>query len=344
MLLANLHVTGDLSGLLLDYLGQCGIDDPALIEPLRRSTPSSPLTFQAWWQLLEQVQARQPDRPVGVELGLTIQPCHLGVLGYLTLSCETVGEALQRFERYQRLLHEGDRAHVEVRDAEVCLRWSCDYGPSTRLSDEVLLVGLTRFVRMMTGDDSLNPSRVYFVNSAPADLTAHQSVFRCPILFEQPCVALCFPLAHLQRKVTNADPGLRNLLEQQAQALLAVLPQQDDFETGLRQVIVKAIQDGAPTLERVAALLALSARTLHRRLAEKRLVFKDLLQQLRLQLARQYLQEQRLSLSEIALLLGIPNRVPLPGHSASGPAERPSSIRNRSIRAECTVSTAHPAR
>lgn len=304
MLLANLYVTGDLSGLLLDYLGQCGIDDPALTEPLRRSTPNSPLTFQAWWALLEQVQARQPDRPVGVELGLTIRPRHLGVLGYLTLSCDNVGEALQRFERYQRLLHAGDRAHVEIRGDEVCLRWSCDYGPSTRLSDEVLLVGLTRFVRMMTGDEQLNPSRVYFVNPAPADLSAHTAVFRCPMLFEQPCVALCFPLTHLQRKVTNADPGLKNLLEQQAQALLAVLPRQEDFERDLQQAIVKAIQNGEPTLEQVAASLALSPRTLHRRLAEKQLVFKELLQQLRLQLARQYLHERRLSLSEIALLLG----------------------------------------
>src|SRR5690606_12028503 len=102
----------------------------------------------------------------------------------------------------------------------------------------------------------------------------------CPMLFEQPCVALYFPLTHLQRKVTNADPGLKNLLEQQAQALLAVLPRQEDFERDLQQAIVKAIQNGEPTLEQVAASLALSPRTLHRRLAEKQLVFKELLQQL----------------------------------------------------------------
>lgn len=304
MLLSNLHLTGDLVGLLRDYLHQCGEQDVALLEPLQQRSSNSLMTFQQWWRLLEQVQARHAGRSVGVELGLAIQPRHLGVLGYLTLSCDTVGEALQRFARFQRLLHEGDRAHVDVQGDEVTLRWTCDYGPSTRLSDEVLLVGLTRFVRMMTGDDSVNPSGVHFVNPAPADLAQHQAVFRCPIRFDQPCVALSFPLAVLQRPVTNADPGLKNLLERQAEALLAVMPNSEDFEQALQQAILKAIQNGEPTLETVARTLALSPRTLHRRLAEKELVFKALLQQVRLRLARQYLDEQRLTLSEIALLLG----------------------------------------
>jgi AraC-like DNA-binding protein len=43
---------------------------------------------------------------------------------------------------------------------------------------------------------------------------------------------------------------------------------------------------------------------LHRRLEERDLVFKELLQKTRQQLAQQYLKEGRLTLAEIALLLG----------------------------------------
>jgi len=157
---------------------------------------------------------------------------------------------------------------------------------------------------MMTGKETLIPTRVRFNFPPPPDLSPCQALFQCPVEFDCAYTELHFPLAYFALPVTNGDPGLKNLLERQAAALLAVLPQQEDFIQLLQQAIVKAIQNGEPTLEQVARTLALSPRTLHRRLAEKQLVFKELLQQLRLQLARQYLQEQRLTLSEIALLLG----------------------------------------
>ncbi len=304
MLLANLHVAGDLAGLLLDYLQEQGIDDAPLLRRLQQYAPNSRMTFQEWWNLLEAIQQRLPDHAVGLELGLSIRPIHLGLLGYLTLSCDTVADALQRFERYQRLLHEGDHAHAIAQDDQVCMRWSSDFGPSSRLSDEVLVVGMLRFVRMMTGRGDLVPSRVRFNFPAPENLARYEELFHCPVEFECPFTELRFPLAYFSLPVTNSDPGLKNLLERQAEALLAVMPTSEDFEQALQQAIIKAIQNGEPTLETVARTLALSPRTLHRRLADKKLVFKGLLQQTRLQLARQYLDEQHLTLSEIALLLG----------------------------------------
>ena len=304
MLLDPLHVTGDLAGLLADYLRQQGLADAPLTRRLQAFPSNSRMTFRDWWQLLEDVQTLLPEQPVGLELGMSFQPSHLGVLGYLTLSCSNVAEALQRFERYQRLLHEGDRAQTLLQPDRVILRWSTDYGPSTQLSDEVLVVGLLRFLRMMTGRDDLIPLQVNFKLSPPQDLAPHQALFRCPLGFNQPHTELHFPLDYFALPVTNSDPGLKNLLDRQAQALLDVLPQEEAFTQALQDAIVRAIQGGEPALETVARDLALSPRTLHRRLAERQLVFKDLLQQTRLQLARQYLRERRLTLAEVALLLG----------------------------------------
>src|SRR5690606_40659160 len=87
----------------------------------------------------------------------------VGVLGYLLLACDTLADALQGFERYQRLLHDGDRASAQLQDGLLCLRWSNEYGPSSRLSDEVLVVGMLSFIRRMTGDRKstrLNSSHV----------------------------------------------------------------------------------------------------------------------------------------------------------------------------------------
>lgn len=105
-------------------------------------------------------------------------------------------------------------------------------------------------------------------------------------------------------RVEKADPVLRGLLDQQADSLLNVLPSGDQFEQQFYKFLLVAMQDGQPTIEVVAKTMNMSERTLHRRLVDRGLVFKTLLQKTRYQLANQYLKERRLTLSEIALLLG----------------------------------------
>ena len=114
-MLADMNVSGDLATLLLDYLTANDLQLPELQRELKQFQPASRMRFRQWWQLLETLQEQLPDHLVGMELGQAIKPAYIGVLGYLTLSCDTVAEALQRFQRYQRLLHDGDTAHFEVR-------------------------------------------------------------------------------------------------------------------------------------------------------------------------------------------------------------------------------------
>ena len=64
------------------------------------------------------------------------------------------------------------------------------------------------------------------------------------------------------------------------------------------------MHEGEPTLPAVSAHLALSTRTLQRRLQERGLVFQDILEHTRRELAIRYLEDKSLSLTDIALLLG----------------------------------------
>lgn len=299
-----MNVSGDLAGLLLEYLSSHPVPAQNIQQRLTTFKPASRMTFRQWWGFLEQIQELYPNHLMGMELGKAIKPAHVGVLGYLTLSCQNVAEALQRFQRYQALLHDGDHAQLHMQGSEAVLRWDSAYGPSTQMSDEVLVMGMVNIVRRMTGKVNLQPSRVHFVCDPSQPEKAYQAYLHCPIRFNQPHLELAFPSAIFAWPVTNSDPALKHLLEQQAQALMAVLPQRDSFMESMQQAIVKAIEEGSPTLRTVANSLVLSPRTLHRRLHDRQLVFKHMLQQIRMQLARKYLAEQHLTLTEIALLLG----------------------------------------
>jgi AraC-like DNA-binding protein len=303
-MLAQLQLSGDLASLLRDYLEQEQDIHCELYTHLQGFGNRSRISFAQWWMLLDKLQLRFPERHIGLELGQKVRAKHLGVLGYLTLASDTVVEALLEFQRYQALLHDGDKASVDLRDERMILYWSNEFGPSSRLSDEVLVVGLLSFVRAMTGLATLPALAVEFSFPAPANIDAYAAVLGIAPCFSQARTALHFPAAYLSLPVSNSDPGLKILLARQAQASLAVLPQSEGFISALRSALLRSMQSNRANAGAVANMLNMSERTLFRRLAEQSLTFKTVLAQTRMQLAKEYLQDGDLRLDEIALLLG----------------------------------------
>ena len=308
-MLVNFNVAGDLANLLLSYLDDNPLEShdteiTTLRTKLSQYNANSRMPFTDWWHALEVIAKLYQKPHVGLEVGAYIQPSHCGVLGYLSLSCEYLAEALQRFERFQRLLYEGNEAFTQAQGDVVTFSWPFDYGYSTRESDEVLISSMASYVRMLVGNEDLKPTRIGFVHAKPKDITPYSNLLGCDVEFECKNTYVSFPVSMLTLKVEKADPALRALLDQQAHALLDVLPNGDHFEQQFYKYVLRAMQDGKPTIDEVAGYMKMSSRTLHRRLEERQLVFKQLLQKTRQQLAQQYLKEGRLTLSEIALLLG----------------------------------------
>ena len=72
----------------------------------------------------------------------------------------------------------------------------------------------------------------------------------------------------------------------------------------MRAVIIRHLPDGEPQRPRIATILGMSERTLHRRLAAEGTSFQHLLDDTRRELAQHYLGQRNLSLADIAYLLG----------------------------------------
>ncbi|MGA9526123.1 MAG: helix-turn-helix transcriptional regulator, partial [Myxococcaceae bacterium] len=85
---------------------------------------------------------------------------------------------------------------------------------------------------------------------------------------------------------------------------LARLPKADDFVLQVRQRVTSALSGGEPTLEAIASQLAITPRTLQRRLKEHGTTYQLLLEELRRELALRYLRDHGLEISEVAFLLG----------------------------------------
>jgi AraC-like DNA-binding protein len=241
---------------------------------------------------------------LGIRIGQCIKPQHSGVLGYLIMSCQTLADALLRFQRYQRLLHNYSSVALQGKGDCVEMSWDVDQGLSTQLSDEVFLAGLVTFIRDITGRPDLTPVAIQFTHTVPYAAADYERLMGCAVRFAGARVAIEFQLATLALPINTHNTHLLALLERQADAMVGETQHQDAFLAGLSRVIGDNLPEGGPSLQVAARAMHVSERTLHRRLAERNINFQALVRQTRHRLARLYLEDVTLSLNDVAFLLG----------------------------------------
>lgn len=300
----EIYVWGGLADLLLSYLDDNGLDAPELRHELQQYDAAKRIPITVWWSLLERVSQCQPIPALGVRIGQHVEIHQLGVLGYLAASCETLGEALLRFQRFQPLLHNLTPSLIGQEIGAFRFSWDPSYGKSTQISNEVLVSGLLWIFRLLTAEKTPAPSYVEFPGPWPADPGLYEKLLGCEVRFEARTLIIHWPQEILSLPINSSDPHLRSLLDQQAQAQLQTLPRPDVFLAELQHQMSIALQEGGASANQVARRMEMPVRTLYRHLQQRNQTYKSLLGKLRFQLARQYLSDPRLSLPEIAMMLG----------------------------------------
>ncbi len=294
------YVTGGLAGLLQTYLDQQNIHNPEISLALAKFSADSRMPTDVWRDLLEKIKSIHVQPAMGLKIGRLSRPHHFGVLGYLIMHCSTLGEALARFQQYQILVHNFSKVQVEIKDSKVIMSWDIEQGASTQLSDEVFLSCFITFIQLITQGERVCPISLGFHHPAEYEIAEYEEVIGCPVSFNHPRVTLEMSTDHINTPINTSDPHLLSLMASKADALKG----EDEFLSSLQQLLSDSLSQGLPTLENTARGLKISSRTLHRRLEQRNLNFKQFLQQTREVLAKLYLDDPNLSLNEISFMLG----------------------------------------
>ena len=302
---APMRVTGAWVQLLTDWLDRENLPAPDLRTVLDSRSPGDVVPMTLWGELLARAVALRPDAVApALSIGAGVQPRHVGVLGYLILTCRTLGEALLTYQRYESLFYGRELVEVIAEGDSMAVCWRAEESAGA-LGDSVGIAALVSFLRRLV-ESSPSPTQVDFVFAEPdvAAREAYEQFFGCPVVFDQSHNRVVFPMQLLALPLPHSAPHMRSLLDRQARALLLALPDSDSFDRALQQVMVRLMPEAVVTLPRLARELHMSVRTLQRRLAERNMTWRALLDRTREQLARDYLSDPSLTLGDIALLLG----------------------------------------
>lgn len=209
--------------------------------------------------------------------------------------------AARRLSMFKRLL---GPFVLDVTDAtnHLTFRYTCtvrDFIPP--LIGQTELVFLTQFVRKATRV-RVCPEAV-MMPSEPDDPKAFEEFFGAKIE-EGPSYALRYGAEDASRPFLTANDSMWEFFEPYLNKRLADLEENVPFSDRVCGALLEMLPSGRSSLAEVARSLAMSTRTLQRRLGAENKRYKDILNHTREALARHYLTSSSMSPAEISLLLG----------------------------------------
>lgn len=294
---------------LLEQLRAMGVPPEQLLPPprlreIRESDARTQMSLDEWVAIMEAAIRVSGDPDLALKAGAGIKPGQLGLLGHVLMSCATVGEAIRQAGRYLRLLHAIGGAEPVIRDGqlEVPMSWTAGTLPSPLIA-QFRLAACAGMGRWLTGQPQLRMD-AYFQFPAPPDLAIYRRVFGGALHFDQAQTKLAHPADYLQLPVAMADPAMQQLAQARAETLLRELAPESALLREVEAVLARGLPVGRVSLADTAAALKLSTRTLHRRLEEEGTSFRAVLDTVRRRSAEALLRDARVTLADVAFLLG----------------------------------------
>lgn len=230
----------------------------------------------------------------------------LGALGHLMLAAPTLKNAADSLMRYLPLFSPIVRATIEPtgEHTRVGLHLIGSARPVPQQRYDFTWNLLLSTLRFVAGRPALRPALVEYAYPAPAASSQYEQRFGCPVRFGAPGNALAFANADLLAPIPTASPlaaaGLTRLLDEK----LAVA-ERSSVAARVRALLPAMIDEGAALVrDTVARRLAISERTLQRRLADEGTDFSTLLDEVRRAIAQQQLGSDKTSLKHLSYKLG----------------------------------------
>ena len=311
---------------LSDALLSAGITEGDLAE--RRNIQQQQLD-----RALQLVLRKVPD--ISLRMFSRAELSDLGVMGYAAINSDTVGRAMRFLYQYHELTSDRyvDTMTIEGDFARVSPLPRMAHMHDFRNIAEDSLAGNWRTLGLLIGD-SLDPTKasVNFDFQAPDYEATFYEVFNCPVNFNADRNELIFPAAWLQRPIASGNQTMADVCTAMCERLLGAGEASRSTQQVVRRLLLSRPGRRMYRLEEAAAELNLSTAQLRKRLYRAGTSYKKLVLEIRMALARHYLEDTNLAIQEIAYLLDYSQAAPFSRAFKSYYGQSPELAREATLR------------
>lgn len=281
-----------------------------LLDKLERRSPNERVAVAKTQEMLRAAVVLTGDEDLGLRGARETELGDFEVVEYVCASAPTLRAVLEALIRYRNIVDEAANVQLDVRAGKACfmlgstlpmIRAGIDYAVA------VHFIVLNRWLRPAPPN-----TEARFRHAQPAELGQYRETFGpATLCFGADFDGLVFDAGELDTPLRTADATTHGLLRTVADKLLAdVAASEEDWLRRVRSDIVSSLAGGDLGVDKIAAHLGMSRRTLARRLEGQGTSFSAQVLELRKRTAEHYLRETEHSVEEIAFLVGFSQSSP----------------------------------
>ena len=294
---------------ILDLYVSKGIDSDAILADTGLtiddiSEPDGRVTYRQRIRQLENVIELMGEPGFWLDTPADISISDYGILGYAMMSSATLEKAIQIAVKYHKMAGAMFELTFLIDGKDAVLR--IGHLLATDLAGqcivEELFKGITPLIGLLLGDE-FRPVEIRLNYPRPGYIKKYAGVYDCPVLFDQAWCEYRFDGELLARRLAEADANTARTCEESCRKLLDQMEIEEDLVSRICHLLLSKPGE-FPKLEVVSERLSIGDRTLRRRLKELGTSYQRILDNVKKELAIEYLQTTNLSIQEISDLLG----------------------------------------
>ncbi len=268
---------------------------------LKDDAPISTAQFFALWNAIEAVSK---DSAIGLRLATALDGAVMPLAFVAAQHARTFRDGLHRVARFKRLCAPEEVVIKDNHDySEIIAQWPhAGSGPVPHALVDATMVSFVELGRKGTGE-RLVPLAVELARPVAASAVLER-YFGCVIRFDATADRMAFRREDLDKRFATYNKELLDVLAPELDRRLAHHDATETVAEQTKWVLRRRLTAGRPDIRSVAAELAMSERSLQRRLTEEGFSFQALVSETRHQLALAHLADPSLTLIEVAYLLG----------------------------------------
>ncbi len=285
----------DFSALLDD----CGIAEDDL------QKVHSKIPLKSYLRFMEHAAVVADDPLLGIKLARSCGPETLGAVGFLFLSSRTLAEALADFCAYLNLLQDTTDFQFTHDRRHLAFHYQMYGVPDIDCRQDVeFSIALTsRMIRIFGGAD-VAIEAVSFRHSPSVPVAEYERLLKTEARFNQESNSVIVPGSMARASGHAFDSSLAGILKDFLDAELLRRDRIHSFVDQVRHVLLGNRIKAPVTAEKMARYLGISQATLYRKLKAEGATFGEILDAVHFEIAKSYLAESALSITQIAHIIG----------------------------------------
>lgn len=227
------------------------------------------------------------------------------ILGFVLINCRNIDEAIEKYCSYQKIYDETCHLEFNVYDdlALLKIKFINEVFDLDRQMADFRIAGILKYFKVLSGKN-IKLKEAHFRHAAPGDLSEYNRIFGCPLKFNSDINGIVFNKLLVEYPTLQPNNNLLLIFEQLSRKIIEKNSKHDSYTYNVKRIIIKSLDGNAPTIEEVSKTLQIGMRSLQSKLKAEKTTFSKILDQVRRDIAFEYLKDINITISEISYLLG----------------------------------------